>query len=190
MHDCFVNWNNKSINTLFIFYSIINTFHPQARHVAAPKLLFLRNVMSTTTFSPSLRTLFSAQHAQPELAALLLRLTLGVILIAHGLLKVLVFTLPGAAGFFTSIGFPGWLAYVVTGVELAAGLALVLGWQSRAAALVSLPVLLGASYVHAGNGWLFTNKNGGWEYPVVLVLLAVTVALLGNGAGALQRPSR
>lgn len=146
--------------------------------------------MNTSTASFSWSALFSTQRSQPELAALLLRLTLGTVLIAHGLLKVLVFTLPGAAGFFSSIGFPGWLAYVVTGVELIGGLALVLGWQSRIAALLSLPVLLGASYVHAGNGWLFTNKNGGWEYPVVLVLLAVAVALLGNGAAAVQRPSR
>jgi putative oxidoreductase len=80
--------------------------------------------MNTATLSPSFPTLFNAQRSRPELAALLLRLTLGTVLIAHGLLKVLMFTLPGAAGFFTSIGFPGWLAYVVTGVELAAGLAM------------------------------------------------------------------
>ena len=137
--------------------------------------------------SSAISILFSSNQTRPEVAALLLRLTLGIVLIAHGLLKLIVFTLPGAAGFFSSVGLPGWLAYVVTAIEIVGGLALVLGWQSRAIALVSLPVLLGASFVHAGNGWLFTNPNGGWEYPAVLVLLAVAVALLGNGSAALQR---
>ncbi|MBS7809214.1 DoxX family protein [Variovorax sp. PCZ-1] len=146
--------------------------------------------MQSAHTSSALQTLLSTHNPRPDLAGLLLRLTLGIVLIAHGLLKVLVFTMPGTVGFFTSIGFPGWLAYGVTGVELIGGLALVLGWQSRAVALLSLPVLLGASYVHAGNGWLFTNKNGGWEYPMVLVLLAIAVALLGNGAASVQRQAR
>ncbi|MCI1011346.1 DoxX family membrane protein, partial [Pseudomonas oryzihabitans] len=47
-------------------------------------------------------------------APLLLRLALGAMFLAHGLTKLLVFTLPGTAGFFASVGFPGWLAYPVT----------------------------------------------------------------------------
>jgi putative oxidoreductase len=151
---------------------------------------FIQGIYMNTATTSSPFSLLSAESPQPEWAALLLRLSLGAVMIAHGLLKVLVFTMPGTVGFFSSIGFPGWLAYVVTGIELIGGIALVLGWQSRAVALISLPVLLGASYVHAGNGWLFTNKNGGWEYPVVLVVLALAVALLGNGAASVQRKLR
>lgn len=121
-------------------------------------------------------------------AAALIRVTLGAILLAHGLLKVLVFTLPGTVGFFASQGFPGWTAYPVVLIEVLAGLALIAGVQSRIAALVSLPVLLGALFVHIGNGWLFTAENGGWEYPAFLVVVAVAVALLGDGAFALTRP--
>ena len=120
------------------------------------------------------------QHA--SYAAALLRITLGIALLAHGLLKVFVFTLPGTAGFFASQGFPGWMAYPVTLIEVAAGTVMILGLQSRIAALVSLPVLLGALSVHIGNGWLFTAKNGGWEYPAFLVAAAAVVALLGDGA--------
>ena len=122
-----------------------------------------------------------------DLAALLLRLTLGAVLVAHGLLKFLVFTLPGTAQFFAAAGFPGWTAYVVAPLEVAAGIAMLLGVRSALTATIVLPVLVGAAFVHAGNGWLFTNANGGWEYPVVLIALGVGVALLGDGAFALGR---
>jgi len=46
-------------------------------------------------------------------------------------------------------------------------------------------VLLGAAWVHSGNGWLFTAPKGGWEYPAFLTLAALAQALLGNGAYAL-----
>lgn len=124
------------------------------------------------------------QHA--SYAATLLRITLGIALLAHGLLKVFVFTMPGTVAFFASQGFPGWAAYPVTLVEVLAGTAMILGFQSRIAALVALPVLLGALTVHIGNGWLFTAKNGGWEYPAFLVAAAAVVALLGDGAYAVS----
>ena len=93
-------------------------------------------------------------------------------LIAHGLLKVFVFTLPGTAQFFESVGFPGFLAYVVTPAEVIAGVLLVLGLQTRWVALATLPILIGAASVHTGNGWVFSAPNGGWEYPVLLIVLA------------------
>ena len=119
-------------------------------------------------------------------AALLLRVALGVMFIAHGLMKVFVFTLPGTAQFFTSVGFPGWTAYPVTFLEIAAGALLVLGVYSRVGAAVMIPVLIGAATVHLGNGWVFSAPNGGWEYPVFLIVVAAVVALLGDGAGALK----
>ena len=119
------------------------------------------------------------------LAATVLRLSLGLILVAHALLKVLVFTMPGTAGFFESQGFPGWAAYPVVAIEGIGGLMMIAGYRVRHAALASIPVLLGALTVHAGNGWLFTATNGGWEYPALLVVLAAVVALMGEGAFAL-----
>jgi putative oxidoreductase len=120
-------------------------------------------------------------------AALLLRVSLGVMFIAHSLwLKLFVFTLPGTAQFFGSIGLPPALAYVVFALEALGGVALVLGIATRAVALALVPVLLGATWAHAGNGWLFTNANGGWEYPLFLTLATVVQALLGDGAWALR----
>ncbi|MGD8784780.1 MAG: DoxX family protein [Thioalkalispiraceae bacterium] len=116
-----------------------------------------------------------------NLASLLLRVSLGVMFIAHGLLKVMVFSMAGTAQFFEQVGFAGWMAYPVTFVEIIAGALLIVGFYSRYVALVTIPVLLGALYVHIGNGWVFSAANGGWEYPAFLVIAAIVVALLGDG---------
>jgi putative oxidoreductase len=118
-------------------------------------------------------------------AALLLRVALGLMFIAHALLKILVFTLPGTVGFFQSLGLPGFLAYATTFAELAGGIALIAGFQVRWIALALVPVLLGATWVHSGNGWLFTSAKGGWEYPAFLTITAIVQSLLGAGAYAL-----
>lgn len=118
------------------------------------------------------------------IAALLLRVALGTMFIAHALLKYFVFTLPGTAQFFASLGLPGALGYAVFAVELVGGILLVAGVRVRAVALTLVPVLLGATWAHAGNGWLFTSANGGWEYPAFWTVALVVQALLGNGAYA------
>ena len=123
-----------------------------------------------------------------EYAALILRVGLGVMFVAHGLLKVMVFTLPGTAGFFESVGFPGWLAYVVATAEIGGGVLLIAGVAVRAVTLALIPVLLGALFVHFGSGWVFSNPNGGWEYPAFLVLASVVQVLLGPGKFALTVP--
>ena len=125
-------------------------------------------------------------YGQQQFSAFMLRLTLGVILLAHGLLKVFVFTIPGTVGYFASIGFPALFAYIVIVAEISAGLALIVGVLTRLVALLTLPILLGASWVHAGNGWVFSNEGGGWEFPVVLVVLAITVAIQGAGNFSLK----
>ena len=126
-------------------------------------------------------------YQNSDYAALVLRLSLGVMFVAHGLLKLLVFGLAGTAGFFESIGFPGWTAYLVAPAEVLIGIALILGVYSRLVALASLPILGGALWVHAGNGWLFSNANGGWEFPLFLIASALVVALLGDGRIAAVR---
>jgi putative oxidoreductase len=122
--------------------------------------------------------------------ALLLRVSLGVMFIAHSLvLKWMTFTLAGTAQYFESIGLPGPLAYATFFAELIGGILLVLGVQSRWVALGLLPILAGATWVHLGNGWVFSAPGGGWEYPLYLIVLSVAQALLGDGAYALS-PSR
>ncbi|GAA0592827.1 DoxX family protein [Caenispirillum bisanense] len=123
-------------------------------------------------------------------AALLLRLTLGVTILAHGLLKVVVFTPAGTAQYFGSLGLPAAAAYLVIFAEVAGGIALILGLWTRLAALLLVPVLLGALWVHAGNGWVFSAEGGGWEFPAFWTMTLLVQALLGDGAHAVRTPVR
>ncbi|HEX5056471.1 MAG TPA: DoxX family protein [Gammaproteobacteria bacterium] len=117
----------------------------------------------------------------------LLRISLGVMFIAHSvLLKYFTYTLAGTAAFFESIGLPGVLAYLVFAMETTGGVLLVLGIGTRQAAAALIPVLLGATWAHGGNGWVFSNAGGGWEYPLYLSVLAAAQTLLGSGAFALS----
>lgn len=128
------------------------------------------------------------QTASTSHAIALLRLTSGALLLSHGLIKLLVFTPAGTAGFFDSIGFPGILAYPVIAGEIVLGLALILGILTRWAALAALPIMIGAIVPHAGNGFSFSNPGGGWEYPVFWTIVLAAQALLGDGAYAIGNP--
>jgi len=127
-------------------------------------------------------------NATAPYGAFLLRVSLGVMFLAHGLiLKYFTFTLAGTAQWFESIGLPGYLAYVTFGVETLGGIALILGYQTRLVSLIVVPVLIGALSVHIGNGWVFSAKGGGWEYPLFLIVLALVQSLLGGGAFAISK---
>jgi putative oxidoreductase len=119
-------------------------------------------------------------------AAFLLRLALGVMFVAHALLKYYVFTLPGTVKFFESLGLPGPLAYVTFFAELIGGALILIGLGTRYVSAALIPILLGAAWAHAGNGWVFSAPNGGWEYPVFLAVAAGAAALLGDGAFAVR----
>lgn len=120
----------------------------------------------------------------------LLRISLGLMFIAHSVvLKLFTFGLAGTAGYFASIGLPGFLAYVVFGMEAVGGILLVLGVRTREVSAALIPILAGALWVHSGNGWVFSNAGGGWEYPLYLIVLTGAQVLLGEGAFALSRRS-
>ena len=123
-----------------------------------------------------------------NLAALILRISLGTMYLAHSIvLKLMTFGLSGTSKFFVSVGLPAWLAYVTFAAEALGGLLLILGVQTRWVALALMPALLGAIiWVHGANGWVFTAVNGGWEYPAFLIIATVVQALLGDGPYALS----
>lgn len=124
-------------------------------------------------------------------AALLLRVSLGIMFVAHGLiLKVGMYGMDGTVQFFQSIGLPAWTAYATVIAETVGGLLLIAGVWSRYVSLALLPILVGALAVHSGNGWVFSAENGGWEYPLYLIVLSVAQALLGDGAFALGSSRR
>jgi putative oxidoreductase len=126
------------------------------------------------------------QDVRQSVAAFVLRLALGTMFIAHALLKVVVFTMPGTVKFFQSVGLPGELAYITVAAELAGGALLIAGVYTRVVALALVPILLGALWVHAGNGWVFNAPNGGWEYPAFLAIASIVLSLLGDGLYALK----
>ena len=129
---------------------------------------------------------FTRANTVADYAATVLRVALGVMYFAHAHLKIFTFTLVGTADFFTKVGFPGWMAYPVTFAELAAGVALVIGWNARWVALALTPVLIGAAITHWPNGWVHVGAGGGWEYPVFLLAASIALGLMGNGAWALE----
>ena len=134
-----------------------------------------------------LNTTHSAGTAQnADYAAFLLRLGFGGLILSHGLIKLFLFTLAGTAGFFESVGMPGWAAYPVVFGEIAGGAAIIAGVYVRLASIALLPILFGALMVHIPAGFLFSNPNGGWEFPAFLILAALVQAILGAGAFALQ----
>jgi putative oxidoreductase len=114
-----------------------------------------------------------------------LRVALGVMYVAHGLLKVLVFTPTGFAGFLAKTGNPEFLAWPIIVAEIVGGVALILGVYSRHVAAVLLPILIGAFFVHLPAGW--QAGQGGWEYVAFLIAASLTVILSGEGAYALKR---
>ena len=115
------------------------------------------------------------------------RIALGIVLFAHGyILKVETFTIGGTLGFFESIGLPAIAAYLVIGGEILGGIALILGAFTRLAAWLSLPILLGATWMHLGNNWVFSAEGGGWEFPTLLVALALAVGFGGAGKYAID----
>lgn len=134
----------------------------------------------------------AAAPSNADIAALILRLSTGALFVAHAALKIFVFTPAGTAGYFGSIGLPGFLAYLTIAAELLGGLALIGGLFTRWVSLALVPVLLGAAWFgHGAAGFFFSNPNGGWEYPVFWAIVMVVLALLGDGAWSLnRRPAR
>ena len=132
-----------------------------------------------TTFSPD------------DTGRLVLRLALGTMWLSHGLvLKLLTFGIDGLAGWLESVGLPAAMAWPLTLVEIAGGVLILAGWHGRAVSTLLIPILIGATWIHSGNGWAFTNAQGGWEYPVFLAFASVAHVLLGDGAYVLFRQGR
>ena len=121
--------------------------------------------------------------------AFLLRASLGILFLAHGALKLFVFTPAGTVEFFAQLGLPPAVAYLTMLAELGGGTLLLVGLMTRWVALVLVPFVLGTIiFAHGANGWLFSNPGGGWEFPAFWTVTLMVQALLGDGAFALSVP--
>ena len=120
-------------------------------------------------------------------AAFLLRVSMGVLFLAHGgLLKLATFGVAGTMGYFGSLGFPPIFGLIVIIAEIGAGIALITGVGVRVVSLLALPIMIGATMQHIGNGWMFSSARGGWEFPAFWTVLLLVQAGLGAGAFALD----
>ncbi|QPC94828.1 DoxX family protein [Mesorhizobium sp. INR15] len=144
--------------------------------------------MTYATIQNSTRPTLIDGVSNADLAATILRVSMGVLFLAHVWLKLMIFTPAGTVGFFESLGFPGFLAYIVIAAELAGGIALIVGVATRWVSLALVPVLLGSIYApHGDAGFFFTNEGGGWEFPAFWTVTLIVQALLGNGTFSLNR---
>jgi len=144
--------------------------------------------MANTTSNARPQTSFISNVTDADLAAFILRVTMGILFILHGGLKIFVFTPAGTAAYFESLGFAGFLAYPIIAIEVLGGIALVLGVWTRWVSLALVPVMLGTIYApHGAAGFFFSNPGGGWEYPAFWTVALVVQALLGDGAYAAKR---
>ena len=110
-----------------------------------------------------------------EMGALLLRVVLGITFFVHGISK-LQGGIENTAGWFSSIGIPGILAYVVTGIELIGGVALIIGLGTKIVSALMALIMVGAIVkVKIGTGF-----TGGYELDLVLMVIAIYLAMNGS----------
>lgn len=114
------------------------------------------------------------------LALLVMRCTLGAIMIAHGWLKV-------SNGHFgekmaatvASMGFPGWLGYVVTWLEFLGGMLIIAGILTRVLGLLfTVEMAVAIWKVHGKNGFV---GPGGYEFALAVGVIAFALIWFGGG---------
>lgn len=118
----------------------------------------------------------------------ILRMVVGIVFAAHGAQKLFSIGLGGVTHMFHGLGIPlaHPAAIVVTIVEFAAGIALILGIGTRyAALLLAIDMAVAIGKVHLHNG--FFASKGGYEFALTLLAACVALALTGPGSPTLSR---
>jgi putative oxidoreductase len=125
-----------------------------------------------------------------DLGLLVLRVAAGGFLLPHALGKLFGwFGGPGLAGFAEELrGFrlpaPAPLPLLLATLQVVCGLAVLLGWQTRVAAIIAALFLASTAVLALPKGWFW--MHGGIEYPLFWTLALCAIALAGPGALALQ----
>jgi putative oxidoreductase len=140
--------------------------------------------------------------AGPEAwGATLLRANLGVVYVAHGW-YALGLGLDAVAGYMPRMGFPvaaaRWLAWYLLVVHLVGGALILVGLWTRLAAVLQVPIMMSAVFLlHLSQGFFLKALTvpsadgprqiaGGYEYPLLVLVATLALALLGPGRLALD----
>ncbi|MFJ5623025.1 DoxX family protein [Peribacillus loiseleuriae] len=121
-----------------------------------------------------------------EVGAVILRIILGLIFFIHGFSKFQG-GISNTAGFFDSIGIPGFVAYVVAGIELIGGVALILGIGTRIVSVLFAIIMLGAIFtVKLPLGFLGNGQMAGYELELALLAMAIFLAFANRSLFSLD----
>ncbi|WP_018394442.1 MULTISPECIES: DoxX family protein [Bacillaceae] len=111
-----------------------------------------------------------------QIGTVILRVILGLIFFIHGLVKFQG-GIGNTVGFFDSVGIPGFMAYIVGGIELIGGIAMMIGLGTQIIAVLFAIILLGAIFtVKLSAGFL----NGGYELDLMLLAVSIHLVLTGK----------
>jgi putative oxidoreductase len=131
-----------------------------------------------------------------DVSLTILRLVMGVVYFAHGAQKMLGwfggFGFHATMGFFTHMGMPAAVAFLVICTEFFGGLGLIVGLLTRIAALgIGVEMIVAIFMVHLQNGffmnWMGNQKGEGFEYHLLAIAIAAALLLRGAGAFSLDR---
>lgn len=125
-----------------------------------------------------------------DLGKLILRLTLGILMLPHGIHKIGPDGLAGIQGMLASSNLPTFLAYGTLIGEILCPILLIIGLFTRASAFVlAITMVVAILMVHTGHFFAFDAKTGGWiaESAVFYFLVSIAVMFLGSGRFAIRR---
>ncbi|SMO49156.1 DoxX family protein [Melghirimyces algeriensis] len=121
-----------------------------------------------------------------HIGALILRLFLGVTFFIHGLAKVQG-GLSNTVGFFESIGIPGFMAYIVTFIELIGGIAMIVGLGTRIISILFALIMIGAiGTVKFQAGFMGTGQASGYEFDLALLVISIHLMIVNRSMFALD----
>ena len=146
------------------------------------KVTIMTTIVSTKPLVPAFRPLQDALSPYADLAA---RAVTGLFLMPHGAQKLFGafggYGLEATGQFFASkLGMPSAMALVVGVIEFFGGLALATGLLTRiAAGAITVMMAVAILQVHLANGFFWTS--GGFEYPLLWGILALTYVVKGGG---------
>ncbi|MFC3884171.1 DoxX family protein [Bacillus songklensis] len=115
-----------------------------------------------------------------EVTSLILRLILGITFFVHGLSKFQD-GISNIAAWFDSIGLMGSLAYVIAIIEVAGGIAMILGIGTRLVSILFALVMIGAIFtVKISVGFMGNGQMAGYEFDLALLVMAIHLAVNGS----------